>query len=223
MVTLELVIAPEVKQLWPDTCLGCLIWGCRAATDAAGLWVYMEKDVLPDLKKRLNETPLAEMPNLAQSRKAYKAFGKDPGRLRVSSEALYRRIRQGKELYHINSVVDVNNLISVQTGFSVGSYDMSRLSGAVCLRLGREGETYAGIGKDAVDLCRLPVLADAEGAFGSPSSDSTRTMIAAGCTEVLTIIYGFSGEAATREAVAQADAHIRRFAGAGAVTTCTIS
>ena len=218
MIMIDFAIDPEIQQLWPDTCVGCLTWECRATADAPGLWSYMEKDILPGLKKRLEETPLAEMPNLAQSRKAYKAFGKDPGRLRVSSEALYRRIRQGKELYRVNNVVDINNLVSVRTGFSVGSYDQARLSGPIALRLGKTGETYAGIGKDAVDLYRLSLLADANGPFGSPSSDSTRTMITDACTSILTVIYGFSGDTAIREAIALADVNIRRFSGATATT-----
>lgn len=61
------------------------------------------------------------------SRAAYKAFGRNPGRYRVSSEALLRRVRRGDELYHVNSVVDVNNLISVESGLSVGSYDLEQL------------------------------------------------------------------------------------------------
>ena len=55
------------------------------------------------------------LPGIRGSRAAYKAFGRNSGRYSVSSsEALLRRIRRGDDLYHINSVVDVNNLISNQ-------------------------------------------------------------------------------------------------------------
>ena len=63
-------------------------------------------------KTHAETTLLAQIPNLDESRKAYKAFGKDPGRFRVSSEALYRRVRQGKDLYRINTVVDANNHVA---------------------------------------------------------------------------------------------------------------
>ena len=111
---------------------------------------------------------------------------------------LERRLRQGKELYHINTAVDANNLVSLETGFSLGTYDLARLSGNIVLRAGREGEAYAGIGKDELDLCRMPLLADDQGAFGCPCSDSQRAMIVENMAEntaprqMLTVIYGFS-------------------------------
>ena len=79
---------------------------------------------------------------MKESRAAYKAFGKDPSRYRVSSEALIRRIGQGKGLYEVNTVVDVNNLISIESGFSVGSYDVSQISEELVFRIGQKGETY---------------------------------------------------------------------------------
>lgn len=70
----------------------------------------------------------------------------------------------------INSAVDANNLVSLETGFSLGTYDLACLQGDLVLRLGREGEGYAGIGKDTLDLNRMPLLADALGPFGCPCS-----------------------------------------------------
>ena len=87
-------------------------------------------------------------PGIKGSRTAYKAFGRNPSRYRVSSEALIRRIRRGDELYHINSVVDVNNLFSVKSGLSVGSYDLEKIHGEITLRKAVQGEGYTGIGKD---------------------------------------------------------------------------
>ena len=43
-------------------------------------------------------------------------------------------MRRGDELYHVNSVVDVNNLISVESGLSVGSYDLEQLQGDIVFR-----------------------------------------------------------------------------------------
>ena len=91
------------------------------------------------------------------------------------------------------TVVDVNNLISIESGFSVGSYDVSQISEELVFRIGQKGETYKGIGKDEIKIERLPVLADKDGAIGSSTSDSERAMITEDVTEVLTLIYSFSG------------------------------
>ena len=109
--------------------------------------------------------PLAQWPNLGPSRAGCKACGKDPGRYRISSEALYRRLKQGKGLYAINSVVDANNIASLETGFSLGSYTLANLRGDITLRRGLPGETYEGIGKGGLNLENLPLLADALGFF----------------------------------------------------------
>ena len=109
----------------------------------------------------------------------------------MSSESLIRRVRRGDELYHINSVVDVNNLISVKSGLSVGSYDLEKVHGPVILRKADAGEGYTGIGKEFLDMENMIVLADDDGIFGSSMSDSTRAMVTESAKDILTVIYCF--------------------------------
>ena len=100
----------------------------------------MNTEVLPQVRAAIEGKEWNDIPGIRGSRLAYKAFGRNPGRYRVSSEALLRRVKRGDELYHINSVVDVNNLISVKSGLSVGSYDLDRISGAIVFRKAEHGE-----------------------------------------------------------------------------------
>src|SRR5699024_7102587 len=158
-----------------------------------------------------------DIPNIKESRAAYRAFGKDPSRYRVSSEALIRRIGQGKGLYQVNTVVDVNNLISIRSGFSVGSYDAARIGEELTFRIGREGETYKGIGKDQVNIEHLPVLADEAGAVGSSTSDSERAMITEEAQEVLTLIYSFSPGDELERALEYGNEYLEKYAGASDV------
>jgi len=137
---------------------------------------------------------VAEIPAIAAARQAFKALGKDPSRYRVSSEALIRRLDQGKALYRINTVVDTNNLISLHTGLSAGTYRIDALRPPLTLRKAGAGETYEAIGRGPFNVENLPVLSDAQGPFGSPTSDSERSMIGLDATDVLMVIYGF-GEA----------------------------
>ena len=160
---------------------------------------------------------MTEIPNIRESRAAYRAFGKDPSRYRVSSEALIRRIGQGKGLYQVNTVVDVNNLISIQSGFSVGSYDTAHIGEELTFRIGREGETYKGIGKDQVNIEHLPVLADEAGAIGSSTSDSERAMITEEAQEVLTLIYSFSPGGDLEKALEYGKEYLEKYAGASDV------
>lgn len=201
-------IDDAIRQAWPQARLGCLLYAVEVRPKDEALWAYLGGTLTPHLHAMLESTPLAQIPNLSESRQAYKAIGKDPGRFRVSSEALYRRIRQGKELYQINTVVDANNVVSLETGFSLGSYDVTNIGETIEFRPGRTGETYPGIGKSDIDLEHLPLLADAAGAFGSPTSDSTRAMITPEAGRCLTVIFSFSPRAALDDALALA---VRRF------------
>ena len=212
-----LCIDPALAAIWPQTALGCLFYTVEVTDKNPALWEYLEIGVTPPLLATLDSLPLAEMPHLAEARAAYRAFGRDPGKYRVSSEALYRRMRQQKPLYQINSLVDANNLVSVETGFSLGSYDLAGTGPEIVFRLGKEGEAYQGIGKGDLRLEHMPVLADAAGPFGGPSSDSLRAMISAATSNALTVIYSFSGAGPLEDALALAVERFTTFASVRAV------
>ncbi len=197
-------IAPDLVSLWPDTCLALLSLEANVFTETSAIWEDFESSQGPALRRELAEKALTDMPGITDARKAFKAFGADPGRWRVSSEALYRRLRQGKDIYRINSLVDMNNVLSLRTGLSCGIYDAAHIEGDIVLRRGEPGETYAGLGKGSIPLENIPLLADTSGPFGSPVSDSTRTRVGPDCTCALLVIYCFSGSSVLASACALA-------------------
>jgi DNA/RNA-binding domain of Phe-tRNA-synthetase-like protein len=133
-------------------------------------------------------------------RQMYKQAGLDPTKTRPSSEALLRRLRKGDELPRVNSLVDIINWCSAESQLPFGLYDLDRIAldpatAGVTLRLGRPGEEYAGIRKDVVHLGGRLVLADANGPFGNPTSDSDRTMVTVQTTRALVVIFAPAGVA----------------------------
>jgi DNA/RNA-binding domain of Phe-tRNA-synthetase-like protein len=133
-----------------------------------------------------------DWPAVAATRAAYKAMGKDPARYRPAAEALLRRVAQGKTLFRASNVVEVNNLLSLETGFSIGVYDLATLTPPLVFRRGRAGEIYTGIGRGSLNLQDLPIFADARGPFGSPTSDSARSMVTEATTQILMVMIGFA-------------------------------
>lgn len=111
------------------------------------------------------------------ARALYRRFGIDPTRHRPSSEALLRRVRRGDPLPRINSLVDVANVISLRLQVPIGLYDLAAVEGPLQVRLGREGESYLGIGKARVNVAGRICVADSIGPCGNPSADSERTKI----------------------------------------------
>src|SRR5437764_13936798 len=71
----------------------------------------------------------------------------------------------------------------------MGLFDADKLTPPITWRVGQEGETYTGIGRDQLNLAHFPLLVDQQGPFGSPISDSMRTRVAEACTRILWITF----------------------------------
>jgi len=131
-----------------------------------------------EVARTLQAARSGEVGSVGRARDLYRKFGIDPTRTRPSSEALLRRLRKGEPLPRINSLVDVANAMSVQLQVPVGLYDLDKVSGEeLVVRLGTEGESYVGMGKERVNVAGRICVADATGPCGNPSADSARTMI----------------------------------------------
>jgi DNA/RNA-binding domain of Phe-tRNA-synthetase-like protein len=145
------------------------------------------------LRARYGEGRSSEVPGTADARTLYKALGIDPTKTRPSNEALLRRALKGESLYRINTLVDALNLVSLREQLPFGLYDLGRVKPPVSLRLGAAGESYEGIRKGPVNVEGRPVLVDAEGPFGNPTSDSLRTSITLATTRCLVVAYAPAG------------------------------
>jgi DNA/RNA-binding domain of Phe-tRNA-synthetase-like protein len=157
-------------------------------------------------------------------RTMYKRIGLDPTKRRPSSEALLRRVLKGEPLPRINALVDVCNWCSVEFQLPYGLYDRDRIDGGIQLRLGTEGESYAGIRKDDVHVGGRIALADRGGPFGNPTSDSARTMITPAATRVLMVVYAPAGiaTAALERVLDVSSARTIEFCGGRAVTRAIV-
>ena len=138
------------------------------------------------------------------TRRVYRACGKDPSRYRPAAEALIRRMLQGKELYQIDTLVDLINLASIAFGYSIGGFDADKFVGdTLTLGIGHEGEPYEGIGRGMLNIAGLPVYRDAEGGIGTPTSDNERTKIELSTRHVLVLVNGYDGNEAQVKANAE--------------------
>src|SRR5216683_1572475 len=189
---MKITIDAKLKAKCPRTALACLTASVQPGPSPVALLAEMNQREL-----EIQELPfprgVLESPQVETVRKAYKSLGKDPARYRGSAEALLRRIVAGKGFPQINAVVDVINLVSLESRLPVGLYDLRHVTGEIVFRAGRAGETYKGIGKYDLNLEGLPLFADTAGPHGSATSDSERTMVTAATKEVLAVIVSFGG------------------------------
>src|SRR5438045_2224036 len=190
---MKIQIDSDLQKKYPRTALGCLTARVNAGPSPDELLEEMKARAL-EIERLPFPRGVLESPQIENTRRAYKALGKDPARYRGSAEALLRRIVAGKGLPQINAVVDVINLVSVESRLPVGLYDLTHVTGEIVFRAGRAGETYKGIGKYDLNLEGLPIFCDAAGPHGSPTSDSERTMVTTATKHVLGIIISFAGQ-----------------------------
>ena len=145
-------------------------------------------------RAELTTESLKQMTSIAATRRVYKACGKDPSRYRPASEALIRRVLQGKKLYQRDTLVDLVNLASIAFGYSIGGFDADKFVGdTLTLGVGREGEPYEGIGRGMINIHGLPVYRDAEGGVGTPTSDHERTKMTIDTRHLVVLINGYDG------------------------------
>jgi len=162
---------------------------------------------------------ISSLPAIKASREAYRACGKDPARYRLSAEALLRRVTKGIDLYYINNIVDLLNLVSFSTGFSIGGYDAEKINGPVEFGIGYNTEPYIGIGRGELNIENLPAFRDLTGPFGTPTSDSERTMVTESTTIFLMVIIGFGNNTTLPQATGLAIELLKKYASAQNIET----
>jgi DNA/RNA-binding domain of Phe-tRNA-synthetase-like protein len=141
------------------------------------------------LQSKFHGSRPAEDEIVSHVRRMYRRVGWEPTRYRPSSEALIRRILQGKDLYRINIAVDMANLVSARSRLSMGLYDTAKISGKIILDTGREGESYQGISRPLIHAHNKLILRDDEGIFGNPTADSLRTSLTDKTQDILAVFF----------------------------------
>ncbi len=190
---MNIIVSEDIAKVCPSFVGACLEAEVTNSPYAEGLW--QEIDALgKHYRQTLTTESLKEMSAIAATRRVYRACGKDPSRYRPSSEALIRRMLQGKQLYQIDTIVDLCNLASITYGYSIGAFDAEKFVGdTLTLGIGREGEPYEGIGRGMINIAGLPVYRDAAGGVGTPTSDNERTKVGLQTRRLLMLVNGYDG------------------------------
>ena len=190
---MNIIVSDEIASVCPEFVGAAVEARVKNTPFCQELW-----DEIHLLENRFRETlttdSLKDMPSIAATRRVYKVCGKDPSRYRPASEQLIRRMLQGKELYQIDTLVDLVNLASIAYGYSIGGFDADKFVGdTLTLGIGREGEPYEGIGRGPLNIAGLPVYRDAQGGVGTPTSDNERTKMTMETTHLVVLVNGYDG------------------------------
>ena len=190
---MHIIVSEEIANVCPNFVGACVEAQVKNTRYNPGLWDEIHR-LEEQFRQELTTETLKDLPSIAATRRVYRACGKDPSRSRPASEALIRRMLQGKELYQIDTLVDLINLASIAYGYSIGGFDASKFVGdTLTLGIGREGEPYEGIGRGMLNIAGLPVYRDAQGGVGTPTSDNERTKITIDTRHLVVLVNGYDG------------------------------
>ena len=197
---MEIIVSNEIETVCPNFVGACVEARVKNSQYSQPLWDEINM-LEAKFKAELTTETLKDISGIAATRRIYRACGKDPSRYRPASEALIRRVLQGKALYQIDTLVDLINLASMAFGYSIGGFDADKFVGnTLTLGIGKEGEPYEGIGRGMINIHGLPVYRDEIGGVGTPTSDHERTKITIDTTHLLVLINGYDGnEASVRQ------------------------
>lgn len=203
-----------IRMAAPDLKVVAIEARVKNSDTSPELWGLIERTA-HDIRDVAELADINKRPAIKATREAYKRLGKEPNRYRPSAEALCRRAVKGMELYRINTLVDLINLVSMQSGYSIGGFDIDKIDGEV-LRLGagKENEPFEGIGRGELNIEHLPVYRDSIGGIGTPTSDNERTKLDISTTRLLMCINIYGEEMPVDDTVGLTVSLLEKFADA---------
>lgn len=191
-------ISDKVEKKFPDLkVLSKRIKNVKVERKSKELQEFKRK-IIDEARNSYDLKKLKGYPTFRAYRDFFWEIDIDPTKTRPASEALLRRVLQGKELPTINTLVDAYNLASLKSEIPLAAFDRKALTGNLGMRFAREGESFQGIGMDEpLELNGGEiVVSDSEKLIAVyPYRDSNDTKITTNTEDVLLMVCGVPGVA----------------------------
>lgn len=208
---MDIILSEPIRQACTDLALSVIACEVKNSQTTGILWKEIEEE-MEKISSTFTLENIKMRPEISATRQVYKKLGKDPNRYRPSAEALCRRICKGVGIQRVNTLVDIINLISIRSGFSIGGFDAEKIQGDLQLEVGTANDIFQAIGRGILNVEGLPLFKDAAGGIGTPTSDNERTKLTMETRRLLMIINGYSGEKGLQEASEQAKMLLEKYA-----------
>lgn len=148
---MKFIVRPEIFEKLPDLYVGVVV-----AKDVDNSQDY------PKINKLLNKymsfsqekfdgVNVKENDEIIPYREAFRKIGINPNRYPCSAEALFKRLSKGKDLPHINPLVDLNNAISLKYTVPMGTHSLDGIEDNIMMRLAQPGDNFIPLGTDKIE------------------------------------------------------------------------
>ena len=197
---MKITISTKIREAAPNLQLAIISCEVENSPTNAEFWTEMEAEA-NRIASTFTIDEINKRPEIAATRQVYKKLGKDPNRYRPSAEALCRRIVRQIPVYQVSVLVDIINLVSIRSGYSIGGFDRDKIQGDIELGVGSAEDYFEAIGRGMLNVEGLPLFRDNVGGIGTPTSDNERTKISMTTTKLLMIINGYNGKERLQAAI----------------------
>ena len=216
---IQLDIDKRFVDICPEVKIGLVRALVTNGDTSDELWQEID-EAAESIQQRYELLEVNQRPAIAATRRLYKALGKDPGRYRVASEQLCRRVIRGLGLYRLTTLIDVVNLVSMKSGYPISGLDADKIVGnRLTMGVGNSGEEYHGIGRGLLNIEGMLVYRDEIGGVATPTSDEERTKFSTDTTHVQICINAFAPEMPLDETVEWMVSLLRKYADASDIET----
>ncbi|MCL1875634.1 MAG: phenylalanine--tRNA ligase beta subunit-related protein [Synergistaceae bacterium] len=143
---MKIEVAPEVFILFPGYVRHVLV--VRGADNSKESEELAELLMLEQRRVRENDAFIEpkEHPLVASWRDAFLAFGTNPNKCPPSIANLLKRVRSGKDLPYVNSLVAIFNIVSMRHVLPAGGDDLDTVKGDIRLTRAKGNENYTPLG-----------------------------------------------------------------------------
>ncbi len=141
-------IDQKIFELFPTFTVGVVVAkGLNNPIDASVISQTLD-DAVEKVKNQFsNEEELDKHPSIAVWRQAFEKLGWNPKDIKASIDAMVTRIVKSGSFPHINSIVDIGNVVALRHLIPVGAHDIGRLEGDITIRLTGTNDLFTPMGK----------------------------------------------------------------------------
>ncbi|KRM81587.1 B3 4 domain-containing protein [Limosilactobacillus coleohominis DSM 14060] len=148
---MKFVITSNIFEQVPNMYVGVVVaHGINNSIDYPIIDEMLNK-YMQAAQEKFADTNVKQRPEIIPYREAFRKIGINPNRFPCSAEALFKRLSKGKDLPHINPLVDLNNAISLKYTVPMGTHTLDNVTEDIMMRTAKAGDQFVPLGKDTVE------------------------------------------------------------------------
>lgn len=148
---MRFIVTPEIFEKLPDLYVGVVVAkGVDNSQDYPNIDELLNK-YIKFSQEKFDGVNVKQNEEIIPYREAFRKIGINPNRYPCSAEALFKRLSKGKDLPHINPLVDLNNAISLKYTLPMGTHSLDGIEDNIMMRVAQVGDNFIPLSTDKIE------------------------------------------------------------------------